>query len=539
MPGIDRGLGQTRPFFQTRPRPNRSQIEALMYKISTLGIGGNFFDCIKYMYSHSTSHIKLIQKLSEAIDTDLGTEQGHPLSPELFKIFIKDLSDQLDKLPGISSPKLNDTEINHLLWADDLVLLTLDPHSLQSLLDVLKDYVDEWELEVNIGKTNIMVFNSSGRLLLESYNFTLGNLSIAPARHYCYLGITFSLNGSFKTAISTLTSKAKRAFHQLRRTIDADALSVKSLFTLFDSLILPVITYASQIWLPYTNTGKSMLNSGNNVDTRLSLIKNATKDTFEVFHLRYIKWVLGVHKRASNVFCYGDTGRYPVGMKVIPQSVNYFWRVEDKAISDPTSLVGKAFVEQKELKLEWYNLWNTVSLRSSSPVNCQISFTNAFEQEWNVIRSTQSKLTFYNEIKDNFGPEIYLDIDNRDARVHVAKLRSSAHDLNLETGRYATKSKTPTLSDKTCRYCCGNDKATVVLLEALPHFDPILESEAHVLTECPAYHHLRLRLSDELKCHLLLRQYSYIMTNAKLTKELGIYLKRTRAFRKDDGQAQK
>ena len=104
------------------------------------------------MYSHSKSQIKLIQKLADAIDVELGTEQGHPLSPELFKIFIQDLTEQLKKLDGINAPFLNDIKINHLLWADDLVLLTLDPISLQCLLDVLKSYVDAWELEVNIGK---------------------------------------------------------------------------------------------------------------------------------------------------------------------------------------------------------------------------------------------------------------------------------------------------------------------------------------------------------------------------------------------------
>ena len=122
----------------------------------------------------------MIQKLSEAIDIEIGTEQGHPLSPELLKIFIQDLSEQLNNLAGISSPTLNNKQVNHLLWADDLVLLSLDPKSLQSLLDVLKRYVDMWELEVNTSKTNIMVFNSSRRLLKESYNFMLGNTLIEP-----------------------------------------------------------------------------------------------------------------------------------------------------------------------------------------------------------------------------------------------------------------------------------------------------------------------------------------------------------------------
>ncbi len=66
--------------------------KALLYKLSNMGIAGNFFSCLSHMYSNSTTRIKLIKKLSSAIDVTIGTEQGHPMSPELFKIYIHDLS---------------------------------------------------------------------------------------------------------------------------------------------------------------------------------------------------------------------------------------------------------------------------------------------------------------------------------------------------------------------------------------------------------------------------------------------------------------
>ena len=67
------------------------------------------------MYQESSTRIKLIE-----------TEQGHPMSPELFKIFIHDLSVRLSNIEELNAPLLNGTKISHLLWADDLVLLALD-----------------------------------------------------------------------------------------------------------------------------------------------------------------------------------------------------------------------------------------------------------------------------------------------------------------------------------------------------------------------------------------------------------------------------
>ena len=59
--------------------------EALLYKLSTLGIQGKFFKCLEYMYKNSNARIKLISKISDSFDILAGTEQGHPMSPELFK----------------------------------------------------------------------------------------------------------------------------------------------------------------------------------------------------------------------------------------------------------------------------------------------------------------------------------------------------------------------------------------------------------------------------------------------------------------------
>ena len=62
------------------------------------------------------------------------------MSPELFKCYINDLSEHMNKMAYIEVPVLNNTKISHLLWADDLVLLGLNANSLQKMLDYLFEY---------------------------------------------------------------------------------------------------------------------------------------------------------------------------------------------------------------------------------------------------------------------------------------------------------------------------------------------------------------------------------------------------------------
>ena len=107
-------------------------------------------------------------------------------------------------------------------------------------------------------------------------------------------------------------------------------------------------------------------------------------------------------------------------------------------------------------------------------------------------------------------------------RVHIAKLRTSSHDLRIEKGRYTTNQFNKHM--KTCRFCCTTDIDVISNFEALPYFeDPIYETESHVLTECPGYHHLRSRLSDNLKSLLILQEYAAIMTSGHLP-EFGKFL---------------
>ena len=77
------------------------------------------------MYKHSKARLKIIHKLSESF------ERGHPVSPELFKMYIHKLSLELNETAqnlenSVNVPELTGMPISHLLWADDILLLARD-----------------------------------------------------------------------------------------------------------------------------------------------------------------------------------------------------------------------------------------------------------------------------------------------------------------------------------------------------------------------------------------------------------------------------
>ncbi len=187
--------------------------QALFLKLSKIGITGNFYSVLRNMYSNSYAHIKLSGHLSNKFQVAKGTEQGHPLSPDLFKIFIQDLSPLLE-LPNC--PILSNILVSHLLWADDLILLSLDSATAQLQLNILAKFCRQWGIDINELKTQMVLFGNkflSNNLML---NFSLDGVPLKIVDSYCYLGIILHNTGSVSLAQNDLKVKATRAFFGLK-----------------------------------------------------------------------------------------------------------------------------------------------------------------------------------------------------------------------------------------------------------------------------------------------------------------------------------
>ena len=499
--------------------------EALLYKIWHLGIQGRFFSCLKHMYTNSSAKIKLLNKLSERIDVLCGTEQGHPLSPELFKIFIHQLSEDLNELEEVEVPIINSTRVTHLLWADDLILLALNSTSLQKMLNTLESYCLEWGLTVNISKTAIMVFNRAGRILKESKNFTYGQISISSVREYTYLGITFTLTGSLKLAQVKLKQKAIRSYFSLKSMIDLQSIKKTVIFKLFDALVLPIASYGCQIWLPQTKFTTAFYSRN-----KFPNLKEIAEDQIEKVHLSFLKWTIGVGKRTSNAGVWGDTGRYPLAIEASPQVFNYVRRLESMEISGSEALVRHAFTEQKKMGLSWYSGITSMNQflaetneRQQSPFQKRDVLRSCFRTQWDEERQLNRKLGFYNSIKSSFGCEKYLSLylPYKQSK-RLAQIRTSSHRLNIETGRHGHFRRNNILN-RICPTCSTKEKNTLEYMAELPFFDPIIEDEVHVLRTCPLYQDSRDRLSSEAKTNLF-EGMDLIFTQPKLLKEIAKFL---------------
>ena len=72
-------------------------------------------------------------------------------------------------------------------------------------------------------------------------------------------------------------------------------------------------------------------------------------------HVKFLKYILGVHKKSSNFAVLSEFGRYPLYINVVKAMLNYWYRLEN---SDTNSLIFHAYKCSKELddhQTSWYS----------------------------------------------------------------------------------------------------------------------------------------------------------------------------------------
>ena len=131
----------------------------LLYKLQQIGISNTFYTIIKAMYRNIYLQVKVDNYLTPVIQSHRGVRQGDNLPcPALFNIFINDIP---EILVNCAPATYNNIPIQCLMYADDLIILSENANGIQSALDKLSQYCDDWKLQINTNETKMMCINKS------------------------------------------------------------------------------------------------------------------------------------------------------------------------------------------------------------------------------------------------------------------------------------------------------------------------------------------------------------------------------------------
>ena len=159
--------------------------DALFRKLENKGINGPFLNLIKNIYQQTECAVKINGKSTKYFSYEKGVQQGNPLSPILFNLFINDIFEEIYNDSEITLDEQNN--INALMYADDLIIMATSPEKLQESLDKLSQYCQKWKMNVNVKKTQCMIFSKGSNV--KKVPFKINNNLVQHTKEYKYLGI--------------------------------------------------------------------------------------------------------------------------------------------------------------------------------------------------------------------------------------------------------------------------------------------------------------------------------------------------------------
>lgn len=421
------------------------------------------------MYSNLRSAICVENGITESFKCSIGTRQGCMLSPFIFSLYMNELIDMLYSFDCrgtyINAEAKN---IITLMYADDVAECASTVKRLQDMINVLSEFCKKWGLEINLAKTEVMVFRRGG-CVKEVEKWVLDNKEIHTTKCYKYLGLMLTSVLNWSKAVYVLCSQASRALCMITKySIKCGGLPPGIAFELFDKTIVPIALYGAEIW------GYK----------QYSAIEN--------LQIRFCKNILGLPAHASNNAALGECGRLPLAVLYFKKCIKYWLKILRmpntryvkccylmlKRLDEHGKITWATSVKNLLFKYGFGTVWveQEVANQTAFIIEFTTRLKDCFSQDWYREVHDSSKLSVYCTFKSLLEPEKYLTMLNWKFRKVLSRFRCSSHNLEVERGRHDGV----LMENRICRFCEARNTT-------------VMEDELHFLLYCPKYYVLRLR----------------------------------------------
>ena len=476
-------------------RINRS---FMLQKMIVNGVSNKMVNAIKAMYKVVKAYVRHNTNISDSINSSTGVKQGDPSSPLLAMMFMNDIVDCINTdIEGLFS--IDELKLFILMYADDQVIFSTSPSSVQSMLNDIQNYCNTWGLKINLTKTKAMIFEKGNRH--TTYKFYLYGKELETVTKFKYLGVYFFKNVNWYRSQKHIAEHAGRSMYKLFSIFNKVEIPISQKCKLFDSLISPVLNYSAEIW--GMNEGKDI----------------------ELIHNKFCRRILSVRKSTNITALTGELGRFPFSVirklkmikywiKLLQHTENSLCRkVYEKMKEDADINVSyndqnwacqiKSILESHGMSYIWLEQSPNVDFKT-----IQNRIFDVFKQTWYTKINNSQRLLSYCRFKHDFVLENYLDnICIKKFRFALSRFRISSHSLKIESGRYENVAR----EDRKCKNCNLN----------------AIESEFHFLLVCPLYREIRKQYFKPYFCRWpTLRKFDTLMCteNKKTTLNVAKFI---------------
>jgi len=211
----------------------------IMNSVKNHGVNKQYITLLTNIYNNGTASIRL-DTISQKFPLQRGVRQGDIISPKLFNAGLEEVFRRLDwDNVGI---RVNGENINHLRFADDIVLISNNHTELQSMITELNNESNHLGMKMNMKKTKVM-FNKFAQQMPVHIN----GLVVEQVDEYVYLGQLVTMKNDKTDEIRRRIIAGWMAFNKHRDIMKSNIpMCLKR--KVFNQCVLTTMTYGSQTW---------------------------------------------------------------------------------------------------------------------------------------------------------------------------------------------------------------------------------------------------------------------------------------------------
>jgi hypothetical protein len=286
----------------------------LLTKLHHYGIRGNALDLLSNYLHNRLQFTSFESHSSDLLPVSCGVPQGSILGPLLFLLYVNDIP---------SSSK----HFSFVLFADDTNIFLSHPNldTLTNMFNTELNKVSDWfkanKLSLNVSKTNYIHFSSTKKKKIHpsKIKIKIDNTEIKSVDNTKFLGVVIDNKLNWKTHITKITNQISKGIGILRRL--KHTLPKHILFSLYNTLILPYISYSNIAWAITDNTFDInhcpwISPNSNKLDQLFKLQKKALRiisdsdyqsHTKPMFHNLNTLTIFDINKLQTGLFMYRNT----------------------------------------------------------------------------------------------------------------------------------------------------------------------------------------------------------------------------------------
>ncbi|EYC18843.1 hypothetical protein Y032_0026g1397 [Ancylostoma ceylanicum] len=215
------------------------EYDAIWKSLMCQGVHPKIIRLLSNIYASAEVAIK-ISANPVPIQVSRGVRQGDPISPALFAAVLETIFRNMDwSKKGIN---INGCYLNHLRYADDIVIFAHDAKELERMLQEMSENSDAVGLKINLSKTVIMSNSVNIPILIDG--------RAAPyCTSFAYLGQRVSFDGDLTAEISRRIQSGWSAFSRFRPYFTNRRIPMKFKRRLYVSCVEPSLLYGCETWV--------------------------------------------------------------------------------------------------------------------------------------------------------------------------------------------------------------------------------------------------------------------------------------------------